>query len=401
MRRAALVISLTAALAGTLVLSSIVFGAVGHNLPTKRLEGAYKFALQDRRFDPAGCYAPPGELAKVLEKATGREVGVSRGTKSLRVLNQVYVLKSGTSCNRLRMALRAVGGIYILDSKQGTVRIQGRKGAATPGLARTLRDVSLVTNTYRLNKPDTAPRLEVLCPRGKEPVGGGMSQSPGIGADGEGIYPHSYERLGAQRGFHISAVVFDPSQAQTATREVTVQVLCGRGVIPATPTPHKTVWIKSGQTKTVTARCPKGQSLVSGGFQRTNFRGDGGNYITESRANGPRAWTVTGSAYSAYGPPGQGELTAIAYCARMGKPKLTEVASSPAPIGASQLASTTTPTCPKGKRLVAGGFSNGASPNAFFGEGTINPNNSFTARSYGFFGPASNLTAYGYCWPAK
>jgi hypothetical protein len=400
MRRALIVISLVSVLGtGLMVSTSASAKGPGFNLPTQRLEGAYKFALQDRRFDPAGCYAPPSELAGILTQATGRTVGVARGTGGLRVLNRVYVLKSGTNCDRLRMALRAVGGIYVLDSHLGTVRIQGRKGAATPGLARTLRGISLATQTYRLNKSDTAPRLEVLCPRGKYPIGGGMTQSPTVGADGEGIYPHSYERLGAQLGFHISVVVLDPSPAQTTAREVKVQTVCGRGVIPATPTPHKTVWVRTGQTKTVTARCPKGQFLVSGGFQRTNFRSDGGDYITESRMASKKAWTVTGSAY---GPTGQGELTAIAYCARMPKPKLTEVTSSPAPIGANQLASTTTPSCPKGKRLVAGGFSNGGgSPNAFFADGAINQNNSFTARSYGFFGPASNLTAYGYCWPSK
>jgi hypothetical protein len=399
MRRTAILISLLAVLVTGLLLSTSALGqGPGHNLPTKRLEGAYKFALQDRRFDPAGCYAPPKELAPILTDATGRKVGAARGPGHLGVLNRVYVLKSGTNCNRLRMALRAVGGTYVLDSNKGTIRILGRKGAATPGLARTLRNVSLATQTFRLNKPDTAPRLEVLCPRGTEPVGGGLSQSPGVGSDGDGVYPHSYERLGAQLGFHISVVVFDPSPAQTTSREVTVQSVCGRGVEPATPTPHRTVWIRTGQTKSVTARCPKGQFLVSGGFQRTNFRSDGGDYITESRAAGPKAWTVTGSAY---GPTGQGELTAIAYCARMSKPKLKEVASSPAPIGANQVASSTTPACPGGKRLVAGGFSNGGSPNAFFAEGTINQNNSFTARSYGFFGPASGLTAYGYCWPAK
>jgi hypothetical protein len=398
MRRAATLISLITVLVTALMMSSTAsVNGPGFYLPTQRLEGAYKFALQDRRFDPAGCYAPPSELAGILTKATGRTVGVARGTGGLRVLNRVYVLKSGTTCNRLRMALRAVGGIYVLDSHLGTVRIQGRKGAATPGVARTLRGVSLATQTYRLSKPDTAPRLEVLCPRGKSPIGGGMTQRPAVGADGEGIYPHSYERLGAQLGYHISVVVLDPSPAQTTTREVTVQTVCGRGVIPATPTPHKTVWVRSGQTKTVTARCPKGQFLVSGGFQRTNFRSDGGDYITESRMASKKAWTVTGSAYGT----GQGELTAIAYCARMSKPKLTEVTSSPAPIGASQLASTTPRSCPKGTRLVAGGFSNGGSPNAFFAEGAINQNNSFTARSYGFFGPASSLTAYGYCWPVK
>jgi hypothetical protein len=398
MKRVAMLISLIAVLVTALMMSSSASAkGPGFNLPTQRLEGAYKFALQDRRFDPAGCYAPPSELAGILTKATGHTVGVARGTGGLRVRNRVYVLRSGTTCDRLRMALRAVGGVYILDSHLGTVRIQGRKGAATPGLARTLRGVSLATQTYKLNKPDTAPRLEVMCPRGKYPIGGGMTQSPAVGPDGEGIYPHSYERLGAQLGYHISVVVLDPSPAQTTARDVTMQTVCGRGVIPATPTPHKTVWVKTGQTKTVTARCPNGQFLVSGGFQRTNFRSDGGDYITESRMASKKAWTVTGSAY---GPTGQGELTAIAYCARMSKPRLTEVTSSPAPILAGQLASTTTRSCPKGKRLVAGGFSNGRSPNAFFADGSINRNNSFTARSYGFFGPVSGLTAYGYCWPA-
>ncbi|HSD24954.1 MAG TPA: hypothetical protein VLB79_11580, partial [Solirubrobacterales bacterium] len=230
MRRAVILISLTAVLVAALVAStSAVAKEPGFNLPTKRLEGAYKFALQDRRFDPAGCYAPPKELAGILTKATGHTVGVSKGTRSLRVLNRVYVIKSGSNCNRLRMALRAVGGIYVLDSHLGTVRIQGRKGSATPGLARTLSGFTLVTQTYKLNKPDTAPRLEAMCAGGKSPVGGGMSQSPGVGPDGEGIYPHSYERLGAQLGYHISVVVLDPSPSQTSTRTVTVQTVCGKG----------------------------------------------------------------------------------------------------------------------------------------------------------------------------
>ena len=394
MRRTALPLSLATLLAGLLLLSPNAFGAVGHNLPTKRLEGAYKLALQERRFNLDGCYDTPAKLAKILTRRTGRKVGVTAGTGKLRRLNQVYVLTKGTSCDRLRMALRAVGGIYVLDSHLGTVRIQGRKGKATPGLARTLRGVTLATGSFPLNQPDTAPRLEVLCPRGKFPVGGGMTNSPDVGPDGEGVYPHSYERLGAQLGFHISAVVLDPGGGPTTTRNVTVQVLCGRGVIPATPTPHKTVWVRSGQTKTVTARCPKGQFLVSGGFQRTNFRSDGGNYVTESRAAGPRAWTVTGSAYSAFGPPGQGELTAIAYCARMKKPKLTEVASSPLPVANKGSATATTPGCPAGKRLVTGGFSTNGS-NGFFYDGRFNGNGSGWATEFGFFGPVAGLTYYG------
>jgi hypothetical protein len=399
MRRAVLFISLLSLLATALEVSATASAeGPGHNLATKRLEGAYKFALQDRRFDPQGCYAPPAELSKILTGATGRAVGVARNTNRLRTLNQVYVLKDGSNCNQLRMALRAVGGIYVLDSRLGTIRIQGRKGAATSGLARTLRSVVLASKGFHITKTDTAPRLETFCPGGRYPVGGGMSQSPAVDSDGEGIYPHSYERLGAQKGFHISVVYLPGTGGGPGTpRDVTVQALCGFGVIPATPTPHKTVYLRPGQTKTVTARCPKGQFLVSGGFQRTDFRSDGGDYITENRAAGKKAWTVSGHAYGT----GSGELTAIAYCARMSKPKLTEVASSPVPIGANQSAKATTQSCPAGKRLVTGGFSTGGSNNSFFADGTINSNNTFSVSNFGFFGPVSGLTAYGYCWPAK
>jgi hypothetical protein len=399
MRRLLLVISLVTVLAATLAVSATASAeGPGHNLATKRLEGAYKFALQDRRFDPQGCYAPPNELAKILTDATGRTVGVARGTNRLRVLNRVYVLKDGSNCNQLRMALRAVGGIYVLDSRLGTIRIQGRKGAATPGLARTLRSVVLATKSFHITKTDTAPRLETFCPGGRYPVGGGMSQSPAVDSDGEGIYPHSFERLGAQKGFHISVVYLPGTGGGPGTpRDVTVQALCGFGVIPATPTPHKTVYLRPGQTKTVTAKCPKGQFLVSGGFQRTDFRSDGGDYITENRAAGKKAWTVSGHAYGT----GSGELTAIAYCARMSKPKLTEVTSSPVPVGTNQSAKATTSSCPAGKRLVTGGFSTGGSNNSFFADGTINANNTFSVSNFGFFGPVSGLTAYGYCWPSK
>jgi hypothetical protein len=400
MRRAVFLISLVSLIATALVISASAFGLkAGFNIGTKRLEAAYKIALFERRFSDDGCYPAPPDLARAIHKSTHRKVGVAANTGHLSNLNEVYVLRQGTNCDQIRMALRAVGGIYVLDSRQGSVRIQGHKGVATPGVARTLRSLTLATKTFHITQTDTAPRLQTLCPGGRYPVGGGMTTSPPTSPDGTGIYPHSFERLGAQRGWHIS-VVFLPGAgpgAPAAPRDVTVQALCGFGVIPATPTPHRTVYLRPGQTKTVTATCPRGQFLVSGGFQRTDFRSDGGDYITESKASGPKAWTVSGHAYGT----GSGELTAIAYCARMKKPTLTEVASSPAAIGAGQSATATTPSCPSGKRLITGGFSTGGSTNALFAEGTLNANGTWSATSHGFFGPASGLTAYGYCWPAR
>ena len=75
-----------------------------------------------------------------------------------------------------------------------------------------------------LTTPDRARRLIVRCPKGRVPLGGGMTSTPSVGADGEGIYPHSYERLGTQRGFHISALVIDPSPGQTTPRLATIQL---------------------------------------------------------------------------------------------------------------------------------------------------------------------------------
>src|SRR3954449_486275 len=397
MKRTALLTTLIAVLAGLLVAAPSAFGiTAGFNIATKRLEASYKIALFERRFSEDGCYPVAPKLAQAIHEATHRKVGVAPNTKRLANVNQVYVLRQGTNCEHLRMALRAVGGIYVLDSKQGTVRLQGHKGAATPGLAKPITNFTIASKRFHVTQPDTAPRLQTICPGGRFPLGGGMTQSPAVGSDGEGVYPHSYERLGAQRGWHISVVFLDPSRSSTTPRDVTVQALCGFGVIPATPTPHNTVYLRPGQTKTVTARCPKGQSLVSGGFQRTDFRSDGGDYVTESHAVGTNAWVVSGHAYGT----GSGELTAIAYCARMKRPIITEVVSSPAPVSASGAATTTTPTCPAGKRLVTGGFSTGAATEALFAQGTFNPNGTFSANAYGFFGAAPQLTAYGYCLPA-
>jgi hypothetical protein len=85
----------------------------------------------------------------------------------------------------------------------------------------------------------------------------------------------------------------------------------------------------------------------------------------------------------------------------MKRPILTEVASSPAPVASGTTATTTTPTCPTGKRLIAGGFSSSGSTNGLFTTGEFKANGTWSATSYGFFGAVPQITAYGYCLPAK
>ena len=177
--------------------------------------------------------------------------------------------------------------------------------------------------TFSLSGANAKRRLTVRCPGRLVPLGGGLTSSPSPAADGEGIYPHSYERLGVQHGYHSTVVLFDPSPSSTQARSVTLQVACARKQKHVTP-PHKTVYVNPGETKTAVATCPGRRHLFGGGFQRTDFTARGGDYITDSHAISDKSWSVTGRAFGQFG----GELTAIAYCWRSKKPLLTEVSGS-------------------------------------------------------------------------
>ena len=268
--------------------------------------------------------------------------------------------------------------------------------APGPGLAakRSAGDgIFVQSTTFRMTEPDEKRRNAVVCPGGKTvtPLGGGMSTDPQPGPDGEGVYPHSYERLGAQRGFHVTPVLYDPSPAQTTPRDVTLQVVCGPKSSHIAPI-RSTVYVNPGETKTAEATCPGKRRLFSGGFQRTNFVTRGGNYVTGSRAISDKTWQVTGSAFGHFG----GELTAIAYCRSSGKPLVTEV-SGTATVASEEYGTATTATCPGQRQLVAGGFQSFPSGSSFLTDGRINPDGTWSAGGFNAFGPSAVVTAYGYC----
>jgi hypothetical protein len=255
--------------------------------------------------------------------------------------------------------------------------------------ARVSSAVTLRSKSFTLNRPDQKQRLTVGCPGKQRPLGGGMSSSPPPSAGGEGIYPHSYERLGVQRGWHATVVLYDPDHRSTQARTVTLQVACGPRLGHVTP-PHKTKYVKPGQTKTVIATCPGRRHLFSGGFQRTDFTSRGGNYVIESRAISDKSWRVVGHAFGDFG----GELTAIAYCTRSKRPLISEVSNSTSL--APGFGSTTTPACPPGTRMTAGGFSSNGAISTFLTNGLINQDGTWSASGFNW-GSGATLTAYGYC----
>ncbi|MGH2983693.1 MAG: hypothetical protein ACRDK5_05505, partial [Solirubrobacterales bacterium] len=245
------------------------------------------------------CYPAPDEVAAVLRREMGIEVVVAASLDSVAGFDLVNVIREGSECNRLLLAIRtgAKGRVFVLDSDYGPVYLQGGGGLSEESLAGgigPLRDLTAATSGFRIHVADAIARFEVDCPEGTSPLGGGMFNATPLADDGEGIYPHSYERLGVQSGFHVTPTLVDPSPAHTTPRRGVLQVICGRGLVP-TASPHETTFVKRHGTGTVTAHCPEGTQLFSGGFQRTNFTTPGistggifygGNYITESRAVG-------------------------------------------------------------------------------------------------------------------
>ena len=290
---------------------------------------------------------------------------------------------------RVRRDLFVIAGLVLLALTIAATR-EPAGAPAKKSKVRSPGKLVVATQGYTLDTVDDRTRMTVGCPGGKEPYGGGFLTSPPPGNDGQGIYPNSYERLGQQSGYHITAALINPNGTQVVPRNLTLQVICGKKIGKISD-PHVVEQLGPGDgAKTLVAKCPKKQSLIGGGYQRSNGVTSGGVMTTESHRTSARTWQVV-----ANDPGGiAGEAVSIGYCVRSKKPVISELSGS-VTIESHQTATATTPRCPGG-RLVFAGFS--APPSGairFLGEG-FNPNGSSSATGYNSGGPAT-LTAYSYC----
>jgi hypothetical protein len=289
---------------------------------------------------------------------------------------------------RAHKDLFVVAGV-LLAAAAVTLALNILTGDARGAPAKEAGSVTLSTQTYRLDQVDNSQRLTVTCPQGQTPFGGGYTTSPPPGSDGEGAYPNSYERLGQQHGYHVTATLIDPQGGGVTPRDLTLQVLCGHKIGKITP-PHRVANLSPGQTKALTAKCPGDRTLIGGGYQRTDGSTNGGVITTESRLTSPRTWRVVAHA-TGYG----GQAVAIGYCVRSKKPRAIQVSGSTAiPTGAAGTA--TTGACPGGRKLVFGGFSSPPTGEIRFLGGGFNPDGTWSATGFNA-GAATTLTAYGYC----
>ncbi len=192
-------------------------GEAGFNAPTRALERSFSVALTARVESKSGCYPSPPRLVPILEskkEGAGVEAATAGSFKSGKEKGIVYVLRKGTTCNGVKMSLRFKNVIYLLDSLKGEIRVVGRKAKDKSAAinAGPLRNIGVVTKNVQMNVPNKRIRLETKCPKNTYPIGGGLVQQAPFGPNGEGVYPHSFERLGAQAGYHITAWLFDPDK---------------------------------------------------------------------------------------------------------------------------------------------------------------------------------------------
>jgi hypothetical protein len=294
---------------------------------------------------------------------------------------------SGGTLTRYRAPL--IGGLLIALATALLIASLGGDPASAAKGGKAKGKYTITTKTFQISQPNDGQRLVVLCPGKSEPLGGGMITDPPA-ADGEGIYPHSYERLGQQSGYHITVILFDPSPAQTQTRSVSLQVVCGPKY-GKVQDPHTTLDLGPNDTKQAIAKCAGKRVLIGGGYQRTNFTHQGGIIATETHAISKKAWLVSAQGLGRFG----GQATAIGYCVRSKKPLLREVTAT-TQIAGGQFGTATTPPC-TGKRLLAfGGYATPGTGSVLSTGGSFR-NGAWSVSGYNTSSSPATLTAYGYC----
>jgi hypothetical protein len=281
----------------------------------------------------------------------------------------------------LATAVLALAGLILAISP-----VAAKKKIRSPGR------LSLVTQTFKLDKVDEYNRLTVACPGSQKPYGGGLLTSPAPGPEGEGVYPNSYERLGQQHGYHITATLINPGGGPIAARNATLQVLCGKKIGKITP-PHRIATLDAGSgPKTVIAKCPGDRTLIGGGYQRTNAVTNGGVIATESRRISPKAWSVVARNIGGFG----GEAVSIGYCVRSAKSLITEVSGSVTVPPRDSATAVATP-CPAGSQLAFGGFSSPTTGEIRLMGAGIDSQRNWSATGFNSGSAPATLTAYGYC----
>jgi hypothetical protein len=152
-----------------------------------------------------------------------------------------------------------------------------------------------------------------------------------------------------------------------------------------------------------TAVCPRGSRVVLGGVRRSELAQFGAVTISRFARSGPRRWRASGVNYNSGGGPVDQDhkLTAIAYCGRSPRGRIQPVSESVTAQTVNDSGdenARVTATCPRGTRLLFGGYDQGRAPP---GDMYIAAAERLAPRRWRVeavnYGDPTSLTALAYC----
>jgi hypothetical protein len=226
------------------------------------------------------------------------------------------------------------------------------------------------------------------CKKGTKAVSGGFASENDPAGSGEAILPYMSRATGGRKwtsaGVGISVVAGDLTsfaycRDQKIKRRSEEETLSG------------------GETETLTARCPRGTKVASGGFENPDFVLNGDNvaiFPTESLRTGKREWTV--SATNLGGDPG--ELLVQVNCQEGKGLRAFDETLSIDEAGVHDVEA----ACGGGRRVVSGGFEYSLPPSegAYVSASHKVGKREWEVEAVDFDDPAT-LTAYAYCEKKK
>lgn len=304
-------------------------------------------------------------------------------------------------------------GFTIIAAVAALLFTAAPDGAAKSAPAQPSGPVNAAQTTVKVNgNGGTTGTATATCPKGQVPIGGGFN-SPGSVRQSF-ITVYSSTRSG-KRGWTVSGVIngFVTPPATQFKLNLTAYAYCRVGAPLKSQT--KTVSLPLIQNNfafvTATAKCPKGTSALSGGFQIPTPNNSTAGWVHQSSRQSARSWSASVSAATTNSTPSL-QMTTIAYCQPGTTLGATKKVTVPAPLS-DTVQGTITPNAPptvakspKCSNMVGGGF---RSPSVFTTPaGASSIPFIYESRRLGRKGPwqtsmfnqgsnATTLTSAGYC----
>jgi hypothetical protein len=185
------------------------------------------------------------------------------------------------------------------------------------------------------------------CKQGEKAISGGF-EAPEFDFSEE-VVPYASRKQGA-RGWRVAAA----NWSNEFSHPLTAYVYCREGKKLTTAQAETEIpFSESPGSATASAKCDRGEKVVSGGYEIPDYELVAGDFRVEgyaysSRKTGGREWSAAGIEYS------QEAITirAYVYCREKGGVKTKSASATFGDLG------TATAKCKKGHRVLSGGFHN-------------------------------------------